>query len=497
MESLLQAFQVLLMPIPILWITLGVIIGCIVGAIPGLSGSMLLALTLPLTFYMKSGDAVNLLVAMHIGAMSGGLLSATLLRIPGTGAAIVTTFDGYPLAKSGKAGRAIGIGIFSSFIGGFIAWIFLVTLSPLLSKFALKFSAFEIFSIVLLALVMIVSVSQGSILRAVISGILGLLVGIPGMDPVLGTTRLIFGFNKLITGFSIVPVLIGLFGFSQILKDTAKVEIHVEQAPFLFKNMFLKFSEIRKHFVNFVRSSVIGTWIGVLPGVGANIASLVAYSSAKNYSKHPELFGKGSEEGIIASETANNASMNGALIPMLTLGIPGNLATAILLGALTLHGLKPGPLLFSSEPEVVYGIMATAFVGNIIMLIVMLGGSLFTARIITIPKAYLLPILIVFCVAGTYALNGQIFDVWVLIIFGFVGFFFDKANIPLGPFIIGLILSSIAEVNFRVSLMHSEGSLLPFFTRPISATFILVSFIVLGWSIYKELKIQKKSNKGK
>ncbi len=486
MTYLFSAFAHLMAPMPLFYIFLGVFLGCTVGAIPGLTGSMLIALTLPLTYYMSSVNAITLLISMYIGSISGGLITATLLRIPGTPASVVTTFDGYPMARAGNSGRAIGLGITASFIGGLVAWIFLVLLSPVMARFALKFTSFEIFSLVLMALVLIAAVGQGSILRAIIAGFLGLLVGVPGVDPIVGRVRMTFGSPDMIGGFGLLPVLIGLFGINQILNDVADVETKMERIPLSFKGMFLSFKEIRENGVNLIRSSIIGTWIGILPGVGATIGSIMAYWAAKNSSKTPERFGTGSEEGIIASEAANNATINGALIPLITLGIPGSIVTAILLGALVLHDLNPGPLLFTSDPEIVYGIMASSFVANIFMFFIMIGGSLIMVRLVDIPRAILQPLLIVFCVIGTFALNNRFFDVWVMFGFGIVGFFLEKAKIPLGPFIIGFILSSIAELNLRSSLMYANGSLMPFITRPISLVFLIIAVSTLGWTLYQD-----------
>lgn len=486
MGHLLDAFVALSAPAPLFYIFIGVFLGCTVGAIPGLTGAMLIALTLPLTYYMTSTNAITLLISMYVGAVSGGLITATLLRIPGTPASVVTTFDGYPMAQAGKGGRAIGIGIMASFVGGLIAWFFLVLLAPVMARFALEFTSFEIFSLVLMALVLIASVGTGSILRAIIAGFLGLLAGVPGVDPIVGRIRMTFGANEMIGGFGLLPVLIGLFGISQILNDVSDVETRLERIPFSFKGMFLSLKELKEHAVNLIRSSIIGTWIGILPGVGATIGSIMAYWAAKNSSKHPERFGKGSEEGIIASEAANNATINGALIPLITIGIPGSVITAILLGALILHDLNPGPLLFTSEPEIVYGIMAAAFVANIFMFIIMIGGSVIMARLVDVPRAILQPLLIVFCVIGTFALNNRFFDVWVMFAFGLMGFAFEKVKVPLGPFIIGFILSGIAELNLRSSLMYADGSLAPFVTRPISLTFIVIAIATLGWTLYRE-----------
>ena len=491
MHYLFDAFVALAAPVPMFLIFLGVFLGITIGAIPGLTGSMLIALTLPLTFYMKSGNALTLLVSMYIGAVSGGLITATILRIPGTPSSVVTTFDGYPMAQQGKAGRAIGVGIISSFIGGLVAWIFLATLSPFMAKFALKFSSYELTTLVLMALVLIAAVGDGSVIKALASGFLGLLAAVPGMDPISGTVRMTFGFDELMAGFNLLPVLIGLFGINQIISDVIGIEVKITSLKLSLRGMLLSLKELKLHGFNLLRSSLIGTWIGILPGVGASTGSIIAYWAAKNASKHPELFGKGSEEGIVASEAANNATVNGALIPLLTMGIPGSVITAILLGALVLHDLNPGPLLFTSDPAIIYGIMASSFVANIVMLILMLVLSVFVARLTDIPKSFLIPIIVTFCIIGSFSLNNRYFDVWVMILFGIIGFFLEKASVPLAPFIIGFILNPIFEVNLRSSLMNSNGSFVPFFTHPISLVFILISIAIAGWIIYSTLKSKK------
>lgn len=478
-------------PLNMLFVIIGVAAGCYVGAIPGLSGSMLISLTLPLTFYMNDVSSLTLLVSMYIGAISGGLVTAILLRIPGTPAAIITTFDGYPMAQNGRPGRAIGVGITASFIGGLVSWFFLVLISPLLSDIALKFGPFELFSMVLMALVLIASIGQGSFVKGLISGFLGLLIATPGIDPITSKLRLTFGFDQMTGGLALIPILIGMFGINQIVNELITVEDTVDRVPLKLKDMFLSFKEMKEYMVNFIRSSVIGTWIGILPGIGGNIGSIVAYSAAKNSSKTPEKFGTGIEDGIIASEAANNATINGALIPLLSLGIPGSIVTAILMGALVLHDVTPGPLLVRDNPDVFYGIISTAFIANVFMFIIMILTSVIIARIVDIPKNLLIPGILVFCTVGSFALNNRFFDVWLMFIFGLIGFVLEKAKYPLGPFIIGLVLSSIAEVNLRSSLMFTGGQLLPLLKRPISAVFILVAIGTLIWSLYKSYKAAK------
>jgi putative tricarboxylic transport membrane protein len=488
MHELIPSMLTLLNPVHLGYVALGVSLGIIVGAIPGLSGTMLIALTLPLTFYMKSVVAVELLVSMYVGSVSGGLISATLLRIPGTPASIVTTFDAYPMAMKGKPGRAVGIGIISSFIGGLISWIFLVLLSPPLSALALKFGPFELFSMVLMALVLIASIGGGSFIKGIVSGFLGMLVACAGIDPVTSQLRLTFGSMQMVSGLNLIPILIGMFGISQILNDAIHVEHKIERVPLKLSGVFLSLRELKEHTANFVRSSVIGTWVGLLPGIGANIGSIMSYSAAKNASKTPERFGTGIEDGIIASETANNATIGGAFVPMLSLGIPGSIITAVLMGALTLHDVTPGPLLFKNNPDVVYSIIATVFVANLIMFFLMIGATFIVGRLVDIPKANLIPIILVFCVIGTFALNNRIFDVWLMFIFGLVGFALEKVKVPLAPFVIGLILSPIAEINLRSGLMLSAGSFLPLLTRPISAIFVCIAIGTLVWSLYQTVR---------
>jgi putative tricarboxylic transport membrane protein len=484
MQEILAGFIHLLAPLPMLLVIVGVTLGIFVGAVPGLTGSMLIALTLPLTFYMKSLHAMDLLIAMYVGSISGGLITAILLRIPGTPAAIVTTFDGYPMAQKGLAGRALMLGIVSSFIGGLISWFILILAAPPLSRFALKFGSFEIFSLVLSALVLIAGMGgEGSFFRALLAGFLGLFVACPGLDPVTSAPRLTFGTMEMMGGFGLLPVLIGMFGISQIISDITNIELRVEKIPFTFKGLFLSFADLKKNMGNFIRSSLIGTWIGFLPGIGGNVGSILAYSAAKNSSKNPEKFGTGCDEGIVASEAANNATIGGAFIPLLTLGIPGSVVAAILMGALILHDVVPGPLLFKQDPGLVYGIMAVVFTANLIMFVIMLFASYGIAKLVDVPKSLMVPAILVFCVLGTFALNNRFFDVWVMFGFGLFGFVLEKLKVPLGPFIIGLVLSPFAEVNLRSGLMSSGGSLMPLVTRPISLFFVLLSLATLAWTI--------------
>ena len=497
MEAFLSATGHILTPIPFLWCALGVALGIIVGAIPGLSGSMLITMTVPLTFFMASYyDALILLVAMYVGSISGGLISATLLRMPGTPAAIMTTLDGYPMAQKGEPGRALGFGIMSSFIGGVISWIFLVSLAPTLADWAVTFGPWEYFTMVLMALVLIASLTQGSMIKGLLSGLLGMVASMPGVDPSTGMLRLTFGIDQWANGFTLLPVLLGVFVVSQVMKYIINIEQQVEIIQASSRGIFMTLRDWKRQAFNLIRSSVIGTWIGILPGIGASIGSICAYTAAKSMSKTPEKFGTGYEDGIVASEAANNATIGGALVPLVTMGIPGSVIDAILIGALLLHNLQPGPLLFVTDPEVPYTIISTHFIANIVMLVMMIFSVKWIARIMTVPSAYLMPIILLFCVIGSFSLQNRVFDMWVALGFGVFGFLMERIKIPLAPFVIGFILAGLAESELRSGLMASAGSLEPLFIRPISATFLSVSVFMLFWSFWREWRQRRRAANG-
>jgi putative tricarboxylic transport membrane protein len=491
MDQLLNSFNYLFQLLPMLLLFIGVLLGIVVGSIPGLTTTMLITLTLPLTFFMESVNAITLLIGMYVGGISGSQIAATLLRMPGTPASIMTTFDGYPMAQQGKSERALGLGITASFVGGFVSWIFLAALSPPLAKLALTFGPWEYFTMVLMALVMLASLSQGSLVKGLIAACLGMMVHLPGVDPSIGQMRLTFGFESLESGLSLMPVLIGAFAVSQIFKDIIDIDAKPPNVNVGRKNMFLSFGDIKNHSLNFVRSSVIGTWVGLLPGIGANIAAMLSYSTAKNSSKEPEKFGTGHEPGVVAAETANNASIGGALIPLITMGIPGSVVDAILIGALIIHNLEPGPLLFSTNPEIAYGVITAYLIGNIIMFGIMMFAVVHIAKVLYVPRAYLLSAILMFCVIGIFAVGNSFFDVWVMMVFGAVGFIMERTKMPLGPFVIGFVLSPIAEAQLRSGLMSTEGSIEPLFTRPFAATFLAISVLSLSWAMYSEWKKSK------
>ena len=491
MEAL-EALQHVLSPYPFLWIFIGVASGIFVGAIPGLGGGMLMALTVPITFSMDSTNAVLLLMGMHVGSVSGGLISATLLKMPGTPSAMMTTFDGYPMAQQGKPGKALSLGVGASLFGGVISGIFLIALAPPLSHFAHKFGPWEYFTMVLMALVLIASISQGSLLKGLMSATLGLLAAMPGLNESDGQLRLTLGFDSMGDGFNLLPVLLGIFVMSQIIKDALEINkkgVGIKMGK--GEGIFPRFNEWKQHLFNIIRSSCIGTWVGILPGIGASISSMVAYGIAKTFSKTPRKFGTGHDEGIVAAESANNANAGGALIPLITIGIPGAPVDAILLGAMIMHQIQPGPLLFQTNGDLVWSLMIGYIVANIVMFLLMVFSARHIAKVVNINRAYLIPIVFVFCLIGAYAATNRMFDVWVVIGFGLVGFFLDRARFPLGPFVIGYVLAGIMEAELRSGLQMSEGSFLPMITRPIAATFTIVALVFLGYSIFQEWRVRR------
>ena len=466
-------------PIIILWICVGVVAGVLVGAVPGLTGAMAISLVVPLTFGMEPQHALALLVAMYVGSVSGGLITATLLRIPGTPASIITTLDGFPMAKGGRPGRALGLGIFASLFGGVISWAVLALLARPLADWSTKMGPADMFSLVALALVLIAVLSRESMMKGLFAGALGILFALPGQHPALGQSRMTFGFAEMDAGFKLLPVLLGLFAVSQVLRDILDLNKDAESIEVKEDSLLIPWSEWKLQLLNLVRSSGIGSIVGVLPGVGANVGSILAYGAAKAHSRTPDGFGKGCDEGIVASESANNATVGGALVPLVALGIPGSVIDAILLGALVIHGLQPGPLLFKNNPEVVGTIIQSCLIANIVMFGFMLIAARYIARLSRVPKEILIPVILIFCVVGSYALGNRMFDVWVMIAFGVIGFAMDRLKIPLAPFVIGFVLAPIAEENLCSALMLSGGSWLPFVTQPVSA-FLLIIALAIG-----------------
>ena len=474
-----EAASQIFSPTGLLLIVFGTALGIFVGAVPGLTGTMLIALMLPLTYGHDPLLSMTFLISVYVGAVSGGMITATLLRMPGTPASIVTTLDGFPMARNGQPGKALGLGVMSSFVGGMISWGFLVMLTEPIARLSSKFGYFEYFSLVLMALVLIATIGGNSLSKSLFSGFFGILLSMPGIVAATGDPRMTFGITEMNAGFAHMPVLIGLFAVNQILREIIDIEKKKKPIDIGSSRVLVGLTDIKNHLVNMVRSSVVGTWIGILPGIGGNIGSVTAYSVAKSVSKEPEKFGTGHPPGIVAAESANNATIGGALIPLIAMGLPGSVMEVVLLGALIVHGLQPGPRLFEQSPSMVYTIMGAMFVANIAMALIMFGSMKTLARLVKIPRPYLLPLILCFAVIGSYALSNRVFDIYVMLGFGLLGFILESFRIPLAPFVIGFVLGPIAEKNLSLGLQASNGSYSPIVTQPISLTFVIISLIML------------------
>ncbi|MDR2390058.1 MAG: tripartite tricarboxylate transporter permease [Planctomycetota bacterium] len=482
-------FAYVVNPATLFIILIDVVVGIVFGAIPGLTGTMAIALCLPLTFEMTPVNSFALLMGLYVGSCSGGLISAILLKIPGTPSSIATTFDGIPMADRGEAGKALGAGIVYSFLGGFFSFAVLFLIAPPLAAISVRFGPYEYFAIALFALTLISSVSGDSALKGMASGFVGMTLATAGISPMDGFPRFTFGVIELAGGFSLLPVMMGLFAVSELLRtvgnrddDTAGVEVRK------IRGFGFTMGEFWEQKWNFVRSCLIGTGIGILPGLGGSSANILAYIAAKKCSKHPEKFGTGILDGIVAPESANNAAVGGALVPLLTLGIPGDTVTAMLIGAFMVHGLNPGPLLFQHSGDVVYALFASLIVANFVMIAVEFWGIRIFVNLLRVPKHVLLPAIIVMCLVGAFGLNNRVFDIWTVIAFGALGHLMHKYRYPLTPLILGFILGPMAELNLRRGLQMAEGNFFSFFNSPVAAFFIAVSLLSLlrvlgGWGL--------------
>lgn len=474
LDNLLQLAQ----PLTLLILTAGLLLGLFFGALPGLSATMAVAILLPITFSMEPDMGLAMLVATYIGGISGGLVAATLLRIPGTPSSIATTFDAYPLACKGEATKALATGMIASAVGGLISLAVLVAFAPMLSRFAIRFGAHEYAMLTLAALMLVIVLSQANLLKGLATAFLGLAVATVGFAPIGGTQRFTFGVVDLMGGIGIVPFMVGLFAVSQLIREATEKSVRVRQ-NFDIRGTGVRLSEFVANIGNMLRSSAIGIGIGVLPGIGGAASNLVAYGAARQASKNPEEFGKGAIAGVCASESANNASIGGALLPLITLGIPGDGVTAILIGGFTIHGLQPGPLLFQNAPDVVAMIYAAFLVATLLLLIVQLATIRIFPRVLLVPRHYLLPVLAMLMVVGTYAADNRLFDVWLMLGFGVLGYLLERYGFPLAPMVLGFVLGPIFETNLRRALMYSEGDLLSFVTRPISGVLLVIAVALL------------------
>ncbi len=423
-------------------------------------------------------------------------MAATLLNIPGTPSAIVTCLDGHPMVQQGRGAEALGWAAFSSGWGSLVSWVLLVTISPLLARLCTSFGSPEYAALAFFGLTIIAAISGKSILKGVIAGIFGITLSFVGVDPIWGELRFTFGSIDLMGGISTIPAMIGLFSIPQILRScTARDNARVDSKDLKLSKFVPSFREMWRQKWAILRASVIGVGIGIIPATGGNIGSFIAYDQAKRFSKHPETFGKGNYEGIIASEAANNGVCGGALVPMLTLGIPGDSVTAVLLGGLMIHGLRPGPALFSDTPDIVVGIFTTILVATIAMVLIQMVGIKLFVRILNIPVHYLSGILVVLSLVGSFALRSNFFDVLLTLGIGLFGYFFVKAGFPSAPVVLGLVLGSMFEGEIRRALRLSSGNPSIFFTRPISCVILLMGVGVIVSQVIKTYKEAQAASK--
>jgi putative tricarboxylic transport membrane protein len=451
------------------------LVGVIIGALPGLTATMGVALMTTLTIKLPSSQALLILICTYVGAIYGGSRSAILLNIPGTPASAASCLDGYALARQGHAGRAMGIATSGSVLGTLIGMFFLALFTPMLGDVALKFGAYEFFWLAIFGVIISATLTGGDALKGWITGIAGLFIATIGQDGIHAHERFAFGNRDLAGGFSLVPALVGAFGFAEILVAMKERRPVPRVNP--FDTVIPKIRDVLQYWRTIIRSGVIGTFVGIVPGVGEDVAAWSSYAAAKRASKEKEKFGKGSVEGLMAAETGDNACVPGAIIPVLTLQIPGSAPAAVLMAAMLIHGVKPGPMIMVESPQFVYDVVAMMLIATLGILIYGLTLTKLLVQVLKVPTTLIVPMIFVLCVVGTYALAQRLFDVWTMLLFGVIGFVLRQYRFPVAPLVLGIVLGDLMEKNLRRGLVLSDGDLTPFFTRPISA--VLCGIIVL------------------
>ena len=490
-QLLSDAFiTVLLNPINFLYVFIGITGGIIVGALPGLTATMGCALLIPFTFGRPPVQGLLMLIGIFCGGIYGGSVSSILIRTPGTPSAAATALDGYPLTQKGMAGKAIGTATIASFLGGTTGAVIMTFLSPQIAKFGLRFGPPEFFALALFGLGMIITVSGRSLLKGLIAALFGLMLTTIGFDPLSGAARFTFGSQNLLGGITFIPALIGLFGYAQVFRNIEKMQL-VPHVKSKIANILPTLQEIRSTLSTIFKSALMGTFIGSIPGTGCEVAAFASYGEAKRTSDKPGEFGTGVLKGVAAPEAGNNAATGGAMIPMLTLGIPGDAVTAVLLGALTIHGLQPGPMLFRDHLDIVYPIFAGMIMAQMVLLVVGLSGARLFASIINIDRKIITPIIFFLCVVGSYSMRFSFFDVGLSLIIGIIAYFMEYYEYSVSPVLLALILGPMAEQNLRRSLIISHGDPLIFFQRPISVILISVAILVMISSYYRTRKAMK------
>ncbi|HZB62702.1 MAG TPA: tripartite tricarboxylate transporter permease [Microvirga sp.] len=471
--SLGNGFGVALTPMNLLFIFIGVCLGQLIGALPGLGPSAGMALLLPITFGIPPATAIMMLAGIMYGGMYGGTLTSVLVNVPGEAASVMTAVDGHKLAKQGRAGAALSVSAIGSFIAGVGAVTALVFVTPPLAEFALKFSSPEYFLLATLGITATASIGAGSPLKAIMTAIFGLMIALVGTDPILGTARLTFGTTELLDGIDFLPVAIGIFGIAEVLTSLER-SYDSEPIRTRLRDMWLSAADWAECRMAILRGGTLGFLIGLMPGAGPTVAAILAYVTEKRFSKHPERFGEGALDGVAAAESANNSAAHGALIPMLALGIPGSASTAVLLAALVLQGIRPGPTLLVEQADLVWGLVASMFIGNVILLVLNLPLAPAFGALLRIPYEYLAPGILAISLVGTFATTLSLFSVGLTLFFGMVGYLMMKADLPRAPVVLAVVLAQLMETSLRQSLMLSEGTLWIFLERPLSIVLLLL-----------------------
>jgi len=481
LNSLLYGFSIALQPENLFFCFLGSVLGTLVGVLPGIGPVGAIAILLPITFNIPTTGAIIMLAGLYYGAMYGGSTTSILVNIPGEAASVVTCLDGYQMARKGRAGAALGMSVFGSFIAGTLGVVGLMLFAIPLSKFALRFGPHEYFSLIVLGLTFVTYLSHGSMLKSIMMCCFGLMLSNVGLDPVNSSPRITFGIMELFDGIGIAPVAMGLFGVGEVLLNlemTVTTEVMKTKVRHLFPS---KLDWIASKWA-LVRGTLVGFFLGILPGGGPVLSSFLSYGLEKRLSKHPEDFGKGAIEGVAGPEAANNAAASTSFIPLLTLGIPPNVMLSILFGAFLIHGITPGPLLIKNNPDVFWGVLTSMYVGNVMLVILNLPLIPMWVQILKIPAKYLYPLILLFCLIGAYSMNNSVFDIWIMIIFGVVGYLFRKFEYEAAPLVLAFVLGPLLDLNLRQALLMSDGSFGSFFSRPISGITLCLALLLLALS---------------
>jgi len=498
LQHLVTGFEIALSLKNLLFCFMGVTLGTLIGVLPGIGPVTGVAILIPITFGLDATTAIITMAGVYYGAMYGGSTTSILLNVPGESASVMTTLDGYQMALKGRAGPALGMAAISSFIAGTFSIIMLSWIAPVLADFAVSFGPPEYFALTFMGLTLVTGLAGDSLIKGLMSGVFGLLLACVGVDAISGSPRFIFGSIYLLDGVGFIGVAVGLFALAEVLVNIEEPLKQVfVKTKLSIKNLFPNRQDWKDSSGALWRGSILGFFVGVLPGAGATVASFLSYATEKKLSKHPEKFGTGVIEGVAGPEGANNSAAGGAMVPLLTLGIPGSGTTAVLMGALLIHGIRPGPLLFSEHPEVVWGLIASMYIGNILLLILNLPLVGFWVSFLKVPYQILMPLIVTISAVGVFATDNNIFDMWVMFGAGIVGYVMRKLDFPAAPVVLALVLGPMVERSLRQSLTISHGDLSIFFTRPISAVLTVFALLSLFaplvrkfWQTYRRAKME-------